>query len=190
MNDACDASIPELRTARLLLRGFTVADAGALRRLEGDRAVAETTLNIPHPYEEGVGEAWIGTHAKDFAEDRAAVFAVTPVAGDELVGAVGLTINREHRHAELGYWIGHPYWGRGYATEATAELLRFGFTTLGLHRIFAHYFATNSASGRVMQKLGMQQEGMLREHALKWEKFVDLICCGILEPSWRREQGG
>ena len=64
-----------------------------------------------------------------------------------LVGAVGLRLKREHDRAELGYWIGVPYWGRGYATEAAAAVVGYAFETLGLHRVFASHYTKNAASG-------------------------------------------
>ena len=86
--------------------------------------------------------------------------------------------------AELGYWIGKPYWGQGYCTEAARATLDFGFEQLGLNRIFAHHFARNPASGRVMQKIGMTREGRLRQHVKKWDAFEDLELYGILKDHW------
>jgi [ribosomal protein S5]-alanine N-acetyltransferase len=86
----------------------------------------------------------------------------------------------EYGRAEMGYWIGRPYWGRGYCTEAARELLRYGFENLGLARIFACHFKENEASGRVMRKLGMTREGDLRHHVIKWGVPQDLVLYGIL----------
>ncbi|MFL5567923.1 MAG: GNAT family N-acetyltransferase, partial [Gemmatimonadaceae bacterium] len=91
----------------------------------------------------------------------------------------------EHRRAELGYWIALDCWNRGYATEAAERIIDFGFETLGLHRIEARHFVRNPASGRVMQKLGMQQEGVERDWAIKWNCFETLALYSILEPEWR-----
>jgi [ribosomal protein S5]-alanine N-acetyltransferase len=100
------------------------------------------------------------------------------------VGAVGLRINPEHRHAEIGYWIGRPYWGHGYASEAATVVVGYGFEQLGLNRIFAKHFATNPASGRVMQKIGMRYEGRNRGHILKWGEFLDDEVYGVLADEW------
>jgi [ribosomal protein S5]-alanine N-acetyltransferase len=100
--------------------------------------------------------------------------------GDTLYGGVGLRIEREHSRAELGYWIGLPYWGKGYATEAAKALVQYGFEILGLHRIFACHFARNSASARVLQKVGMRHEGSQRAHIVKWGEFIDLEIYGML----------
>ncbi|MCU0723145.1 MAG: GNAT family N-acetyltransferase [Planctomycetes bacterium] len=172
--------LPRLRTPRLTLRPFATADGPAVRRLAGDAAVASTTLRIPHPYGAGVAEEWIRTHAAKFAEGDAAVFAIERRRPKALVGAVELDLEPAHRRAELGYWIGKAFWGRGYATEAAREALRFGFEDLALEKIAAHHFARNPASGRVMRKLGMSREGRLRRHVLKEGAFEDLEMYGIL----------
>ncbi|HEX5004095.1 MAG TPA: GNAT family N-acetyltransferase [Gemmatimonadales bacterium] len=173
-------ALPELRTARLLLRPFQPADAAGVQRLAGDRAIAENTLTVPHPYPDGAAEAWIATHAGAYAEGKRATFAVTLAGEATLVGAIGLDITAADRRAELGYWIGRPWWNRGFATEAGRAVLEFGFGPLGLHRIMARHFLRNPASGRVIEKLGMEREGVLRHHALKWGVFEDLAVCSVL----------
>ena len=81
---------------------------------------------------------------------------------------------------EIGYWVGLPYWNRGYATEASAALLDFGFDVLGLNRILARHITRNPASGRVMQKVGMEFEGISRQHFLARGQFEDVACYAIL----------
>jgi ribosomal-protein-alanine N-acetyltransferase len=171
---------PVLLTDRLRLRPFTAADAAAVRRLAGDFAVADTTLSIPHPYDEGVAEGWVASLPAAFAEGRQAVFGITDRTTGELLGAIGLVLRREHDRAELGYWIGRPLWGRGLATEAARAVLEYGFRTLGLHRIHACHFARNPASGRVLAKIGMHLEGTARAHVMRWGQYEDLVQYGIL----------
>ena len=91
----------------------------------------------------------------------------------------------EHDHAELGYWIGVPYWGAGYATEGARAVMQFGFETLSLNRIFASHFSRNPASGRVLQKIGMRYEGTLRRHLKKWDEYIDLECYGVLRSEFQ-----
>jgi [ribosomal protein S5]-alanine N-acetyltransferase len=174
-----------LETERLLLRPFTLADAPAVQSLAGAVEIASTTLHVPYPYEDGMAETWILTLAPGYAAGTQATFAVTERAGGLLVGAVGLVIEPAHARAELGYWIGGPYWGHGYATEAAHAILELGFGRMGLNRIQATYITRNPASGRVMQKLGMRPEGVLRQHVLKWGVFEDLAVYGILAAEWR-----
>ena len=118
--------------------------------------------------------------ARALQEGTFADFAIVIRQGLALCGAIGLAIRREHRCAEMGYWIGVPYWGRGYCTEAAGAVLRYGFEVAGLNRIHAVHFGSNPASGRVMQKVGMIYEGRLRQHILKWGVYEDLDVYGIL----------
>ena len=178
---------PTLDTSRMILRPFALYDAADVQRLAGDRQVASTTLRIPHPYEDGMAEAWIGTHEEAFEKGKAVDWAVTLREGGTLVGAIGLSgISREHRHAEIGYWIGVPYWGHGYCTEAARAVLQYGFEVLALQRIFSHHLARNPASGRVMHKLGMTHEGRRRKHVRKWEVFEDVEAWAILRDAWEQ----
>lgn len=171
---------PTLASPRLLLRPFVPGDAADVRRLAGDRAVAATTLHVPHPYEPGMAEAWIATHQPGFARGEIAIFAITDRASGVLIGSIGLTIDGTQQRAELGYWIGTPFWGRGYCTEAARAVLAYAFGPLGLGRVHACHMGSNPASGRVMEKLGMTREGRRREHIRKWDRIEDAVDYGIL----------
>jgi RimJ/RimL family protein N-acetyltransferase len=171
--------LPTLRTARLVLRPFVLADAPVVQRLAGDENVASTTLNIPHPYEDGMAERWIEKQAPEWEARKSLALAVT-TGDDGLVGAVSLALTPAHRRAELGYWIGVPFWNRGYATEASSALIAYGFEELGLNRVLARHITRNPASGRVMRKLGMRPEGVMREHIMKWDEPEDIAIYAIL----------
>src|SRR5512143_750062 len=172
---------PELLTERLLLRDFRRADTADIVRLAGAREVAATTLRIPHPYTEADAEQFLKMRQESrFGHS----FAITLRSTGELCGGVGLHADAVHPRAELGYWIGVPYWGRGYATEAARAVVDFGFRELKLSRIFAHHFAGNDASARVLQKIGMKHEGRSRQHVEKWGRLLDLENYGILRAEW------
>ncbi len=143
------------------------------------------TLRIPHPYSDGLAEQWIRTHPETFANGDGATWALTLRDTSELIGAIGLEIDRQNAHAEMGYWLGVPYWNQGYTTEAAAAVLEYGFTVLDLHRIHASHFTRNPASGRVMQKIGMQYEGCRREHVRKGDGWEDIAVYGILRHEWQ-----
>ena len=179
------AAQPVLVTPRLRLRPFSLADAPDVQRLAGTWAVAATTLTIPHPYPDGAAAAWIGTHEAACASGRGVAYAVTDADGGALLGAVSLALTPAHAGAELGYWIAEPAWGRGYATEAATALCAYAFASLSVHRIQARHFTGNPASGRVMQKLGMHREGILRAAVRKDGRFHDLALYAVLAPEWR-----
>ncbi len=167
-----------LETARLKLRPYSNADIAGLLPLIGAREVAATTLRIPHPYTEQDAREFI---AASKAECR---LAITLRSDGQLIGGIGLRIAPQHQNAELGYWLGVPYWGKGYATEAAREMLRYGFEDLRLHRIFASHFKNNPVSGRILKKLGMHYEGCQREHVRKWDQFIDSELYGMLRRDW------
>lgn len=177
---------PTLETLRLKLRPFSLSDARDVMRLAGDRDIADTTLNIPHPYADGMAESWIETHKPGYETNSSVTFAVVLRDGACLVGAIGLTIDVRFNKAELGYWTGRPYWNKGYATEAAKAAVEFGFSDLRLNRIYARHLARNPSSGRVMEKIGMQQEGIARQDLMKWEKYEDMVLYGILLEDWKR----
>ena len=172
--------MPVLRTERLVIRPYTLEDASDLQRLIGDRAVAATTARVPHPYEDGMAEEFIGKQQQNFDEEKSLNLAITHREDGCLIGGIGLEFDTSRESAELGYWIGKPCWGIGYATEAAQAMVEHGFGTRGLCRIHATHFGNNPASGRVMQKIGMKCEGCRRQHFKKWDEFVDLVLYGML----------
>jgi ribosomal-protein-alanine N-acetyltransferase len=178
----------ELRTARLLLRSLEREDIPAIVRLAGAREISSMTAQIPHPYSEQDGEDFLARASEEFRSGLSVSFAVCISPGRELCGAVGLNITAAHQRAELGYWIGLPYWGHGYATEAARAVLVLGFETLLLNRIYAFRFAENAASGRVLEKIGMRHEGCSRQHIKKWDRFIDLENCGLLKSEFFGEK--
>ena len=175
---------PTLQTVRLILRPFNLSDAPEVQRLAGHRDVAAKTLLIPHPYPDGAAEEWIATHPAALERGESMVFAIVLKETGALCGAMGLELKAQHQRAEIGYWIGTEYWGMGICTEAGMAVLKRGFETLGLHRIYAGHFGSNPASGRVLQKLGMKYEGVLRHHYLKWGQFEDAVMYGITVGDW------
>ncbi|MBC8376707.1 MAG: GNAT family N-acetyltransferase [FCB group bacterium] len=178
---------PEIKLERLMLRGFLPTDAPKIQELAGAFEIAEMTLNIPHPYLDGMAETWMNSHQSEFNSGSGVVFAMIELYSGKLVGAVGLTVMQRFNRAELGYWVGKPFWGNGYATEASKALLKYGFETLQLNKIHASHMTRNPASGRVMQKIGMEPEGVLKQHALKWDKFVDMAVYGKLSSTWQAQ---
>jgi RimJ/RimL family protein N-acetyltransferase len=175
---------PTLQTDRLTIRPYSEKDIPELVRLIGTREVAATTLRIAHPYTERDARAFL-----ELAEDPDKLWLTMTLRPDSRqIGGIGLRIDHDQQHAELGYWLGVPFWGQGYATEAAREMLRYGFEDLGMHRIYASHFKHNPASGHVLKKIGMRYEGCQREHIRKWEEFVDSELYGILRREWEQHE--
>ncbi len=171
---------PRLETDRLVLRPFAIADSERVKELAGHREVYETTLNIPHPYEDGMAEKWISTHLPQFYNGNGVNLAITLKGTGDLIGAMGLGAAKQHKRAELGYWMGVPFWNKGYCTEAARAVIEYGFRDLGYHKITSRHMESNPASGKVMEKSGMVKEGKLIDEVIKDELFHTLIVYGII----------
>jgi ribosomal-protein-alanine N-acetyltransferase len=179
---------PTLTTERLILRPCVAEDADAIQRLVSDVEIARNTLHIPHPYPEGGAAEWIAKHAERLENEQEIVFGIVVRDSGELVGVMGL-VPKKYDRAEIGYWIGVPYWGRGYATEAARAVIGYAFEQLGFNRVEASHFARNPASGRVMQKAGMKHEGTMREAIRKGDEYLDTEMYAVLAAEWRRAPG-
>ncbi len=143
-----------IETSRLILRPIDLNDADTIQQFAGNYNVAKTTMNIPHPYEDGMAEAWIGALDKRWQEDELINFAIIHKNTKKLMGVIGL-VGRNEKAGGVGYWVGEPFWGNGYCTEATIAFIDFCFNHLNIERLEAEYLVTNPASGRVMEKSGM-----------------------------------
>ncbi len=182
-------TLPHLTTARLALRPFTLADADAVTAAAGVREVAMTTLYVPHPYPPGAAAGWIATHAEAFARRTELTLAIVDRGTDAVRGAMSLVLTPMFDRGEIGYWIARDAWGQGLATEAARAIVGHGFTALGLARIVGHCMAHNPASARVLEKLGMQREGLLREHVKRDGRAVDVLAYGLLRREWHGAAG-
>jgi len=149
-----EASIPVLETKRLALRAPRLEDAKTVAMLANDRRIAENTARIPHPYKLADAEGFIDGANKTGGE---AVFLVT-LRDKSVIGACGIMFQDET--PELGYWLGVPHWGNGYATEALHALIDYAFTDLDHEALQAGARVTNPASRRVLEKCGFQWTGV------------------------------
>jgi RimJ/RimL family protein N-acetyltransferase len=186
---AIEPAPPLLVTKRLLLRELRIDDARAIADRAGDRRVARYLIAVPSPYPVTLATRWIAGRLAWWSQGRGITLAIarreTP---NDLLGTVSLRRYVRDRRAELGYWLGADAWGDGLATEAAGALVDFGFAELGLSRIYAHVLQGNAASCRVLEKLGMINEGIRRQHVRKGRKLVDVVLFGMLRDEWREHQ--
>ena len=169
-----------LTTPRLLLSPPRVADIPTIVELLNDHTVSRYTAHIPFPYTEDDAVYWVNLANRSRRDGSKQVFAIRDRETEQLLGGIGLHIDDKLKIAEIGYWIGKPYWGKGLVSEAAAAMIRFGFEELGLRKIEAHHIVANAGSGRVMEKNGMQREGLLRQHMLRDGEAYDVAVYGIL----------
>ncbi len=174
------AAQPTIPAGRVRLRPLRPADAPRAQAMLADNEVAKQTLNIPHPYPEGEAERWIAERAEGWKAGKMLAWAIALADSDLLVGAISLRPVPAHLRAEVGYWVAREVWGQGIGTAALRAVLAWGFDTLGLHRIEAHHFSENPASGRIMEKAGMRHEGRVREPIFRDGVPRDLELYGIL----------
>lgn len=174
------ATFPTLKTERLTLGKLRWQDIPRIVEYAGDKKIAMTTLNIPHPFREEDAIDWIYRAQQGFARGDDFVFGIYLKKTDEFIGDIGLHVYRRYKRAAIGFWIAEPFWGQGYATEAVGAILQFGFDMIGLHKITAACFKDNPASGRVLTKNGMVQEGELRDHVRKGGTFRTVIQYGVI----------
>lgn len=147
---------PAVATERLILRGPVAADVAPIAELANDLGVAGMTTNLPYPYSQADAEAFVGGVARMNPETDA-VFAVEH-RDFGLIGMLGFH-EKEPRRPELGYWLGRPFWGRGYATEAATAALRWARGEWRRNVVWAGHFAENGASGQVLCKAGFLYTG-------------------------------
>jgi RimJ/RimL family protein N-acetyltransferase len=180
-----------ITTERLLLRPFIRGDVDAVFSYRSLPVVAEYLFDRPMSHEE-CAEA-VRSRASQVAfieEGDKILLAVEEQATGRLVGEVSLIWRSlVDQQAEIGYIVHPEAWGRGYATEAALALLDFGFGTGALHRIYARCDARNTASARVMQRLGMREEAHLREHAQFKGRWDEELIFAILEGEWTSRTG-
>jgi RimJ/RimL family protein N-acetyltransferase len=154
---------PVLETERLVLRAPRIEDAKAVAALANDRRIAENTLRIPHPYTYADATQWIAT-----ANTRPGETTFLISRDADIVGVCGFNL-REGSEPEIGYWLGAPYWGNGYATEAVRALIDHAFAAHGHTALQAGARVSNPASRHVLEKCGFQwcSVGLYRFHAIK-----------------------
>lgn len=184
--------LPAFSAGGVSIRGLVESDAPALQRICEQESVARFTRSIPHPYPPEGAIEFIRKQADQVDDNTNFVFAVIPDGHDQLVGTVGLGYfqkgDSEARRAEMGYLTDESHRGKGFTTAGCRLLLRFGFETLLLQRIYACVFPTNPASRRVLEKIGMTHEGTARRAELKWGEYQDLLHFAILRDEWLARQ--
>jgi RimJ/RimL family protein N-acetyltransferase len=191
MNPVLRPTYP-LETERLLLRPYATEDLDALHDLERRAETARYLYNEPLTRE--ATEALLNRRRTMVAIDDAGD-AITLVVAlrstGQLIGHVMLRrTSGEHQQGEVGYVLHPDHQGHGYATEATALLLRLGFDELGLHRIAGRLDGRNAASAAVLERLGMRREAHLRENEFVKGEWVDELVYAILADEWREAQTG
>lgn len=168
----------EFNLTSCTVRSWEWRDRDSLVRHANNRNVwINLRDRFPHPYTKDDARRWLDIVVGSRPETNFAI-----VVDDKAVGGVGYTIDTDvnYRSAEIGYWLGEPFWGRGIATEALMAVTEHAFSTYDLCRLYAHVFDWNPASARVLEKAGYVFEGRLRKSVTKAGQTIDQLMYAIV----------
>ena len=155
-------TIETIRTGRLVLRAPRPSDAGPIGHYCSDPRLARMTASVPHPYPPGAAEAYVQSIASGRLPEQVWVMDASPADWSETVGLISFRPDR----GEIGFWVGPPFWGTGFASEAVEGLVAHLFRTRDLPRVTAEVQADNEASVRVLEKAGFRRAGEKRLHSV------------------------
>lgn len=170
------------------LRAWCAGDEASLQHHANDREIWLSLRDrFPNPYTRADSAAWIEANS-----DQTPPTSLAVDVGGEAVGGVSLMFNHdiERLSAEIGYWLGREFWGRGLMTAAVRAATDYAFTTFSLTRVFAVPFPRNPASLRVLEKAGYVREGLMRRSAIKDGIVLDQVMYAITDEDWKPPRGG
>ncbi len=175
-----------LSTPRLRLRPLKQSDASAIQKAASDRMIADTMISLPHPYPAGEAGRYIARQQAERKVGRSFTFYIEQKDDGRFCGLVELrAIDREHSLGELSFWLAFDAWGQGYMSEAIQAVVKYGFEVCGLNRLYAYHMMRNPATGRILEKNGFRQEGLLHQRVQKWGQFEDVALWAILRQDWQ-----
>jgi RimJ/RimL family protein N-acetyltransferase len=175
-----------LETPRLRLRPLELSDTPAIQKAAGAREIADTMISIPHPYPAGEAERYVARQQAEREAGLSVTFTIEQKVEGWFYGLVEVRdIDRDHSQGELSFWLAVEAWGRGYMTQVVQAVVPYAFKGLGLNRLYAYHMLRNPASGRVLEKNGFKQEGLLRQRVQKWGRFEDVALWAILRQEWQ-----
>lgn len=190
-DDCLFDDMPRLETPRLILRRLEMRDAPDLFDYSRDPQVARHVL---WDAQTSVSEAraYVRYMLRRYRAGEPASWGIEEKETGRVVGTIGyMWYQRDNNACEVGYSLARRRWNRGYMTEALAEVLRFSFEELGVHRVEAQHEVENAASGAVMRKCGMRKEGTLRGRLYNKGRYVDVDLYAMLREDyarWKREE--
>ncbi len=182
------ASFPELTTKRLRLRQLRQSDAAAMFEILSDDEVART-FGLETFTEVEEAQLRIRSINASFRNQAAIRWGMARLEDDVLIGTCGFIYWKwRHRHAAVGYELARPLWRQGLMTEALTAVLHYGYTHMNLHRVEALVMPENTPSINLLQKLGFQNEGLLRDYGFWNGRFHNLTVFSLLQPEWQLRQ--
>lgn len=178
--------VPTLEGGRVALRALRPMDAASIYRYLNDSRVNRWLPRVPKPYRVDDAHAWVRVTRKMAEAGTDFHFGIELRESGEIVGMIGLNgIQTEDRIAEVGYWLGRPYWRQGLMEEALRLIVRFAFGPLRLHRLFGIVVPSNVGSAALLEKVGFQREVVAREKRRTGRGYVDEHVYGLLKEEYK-----
>lgn len=172
--------------SRIRLRNYSSADAPVLQEKLKNLQVTRFT-HMPHPYTLEHARQFLRRAKRLRLKGNGIIFAIEELSSGEMIGAIGIMrIDWPNRKAEFGYWLDKSHWGKGLAQEAVRLFLKFAFDTLKIVRLYAHVFAPNAASHKVLLKCGFTHEGILRQSEFIRGRWLDNYLYSLLHDEYKR----
>ncbi len=172
-----------IKTERLVLRPWKIDDAEALAKIGNNLNIARNMRDrFPHPYLTANALLFIKEFEKENPQKVFGIFL-----NDEPIGSCGVFQEADiyRKNAEIGYWIGEPFWNKGYATEAVTAIIKYGFSTFEIERIYAAVFHYNLSSKKVVEKLGFTFEATHHNRVFKNREYYDELIYSVWKKDWK-----
>lgn len=165
--------MPIIKSKKFILRPYRKGDEKAVFKHVNDKIISRNTATIPYPYPFKKAEEWVEVNLERNKKGNKENIVWAIEIDGEVSGTIGLHhITKEHK-AEVGYWLGRQFWGRGIMTEAVKLVTKFGFEKLKLRRIYGHVYLFNEPSKKVLEKSGYKFEGIIKKESKKGKKYLD-----------------
>ncbi|MFI5151670.1 MAG: GNAT family N-acetyltransferase [Bacteroidia bacterium] len=184
-DDESMETFPELHTSRLILRKIQAEDIPSLLKYCNDKIISDQIKNIPYPYQEADAIFRMNFILQGFKNRERFVFVISRKDNPELIGEIGLHLDKVNENAQFGYWIAAPFRGQKIAAEAVSALLKFGFEELKLHKIYATHYPDNLASAKVLLNNNLIKEAEMKDHYKVGNEFRTVIQYRLTNAEYR-----
>lgn len=175
-----------METGRLMLRPLVLAHKEEIQKSACEREIADTMISLPHPYPDGEAERYISRKLIEREAGSSVTYIIEKKEEKGFCGIIELRdLDFEHSLGELSFWLAREAWGQGFMSEAVHIMVQYAFEELGLNRLYAYHMLRNPATGRVLEKNGFRQEGLLRQRVQKWGKYEDVALMAILKQDFK-----
>jgi RimJ/RimL family protein N-acetyltransferase len=181
----------KLKGTRINLRKLKKTDAYSICKHANDRDVSRYLSNMRYPYRLSYARKYIWSTWANLRKKTDYDLGIEHKETGKIIGMISLMkIDTNSKNAEIGYWLGKRHWGKGITSEAARLILDFGFNRLKLARVYARVVHPNTASVKVLTKLGFQPEGKNRKHIMRNGKWYDELRFGLLKEEYLKKRGG